>query len=172
MEHRIEKMDGFRIVGVKLRTTMQDGQGMKDIPAFWGSVMEQNKQMQILPLMDAAQMGLLGVSVYNINADDPRVFDYYIACASTKPVPEGMEEYAVAAATWAGFPCTRETMGRVQMDIFTQWMPSSGYRPLNSGYETGEMQTGAPDMELYTQGEDVEIVLPWYNMSPLQCYLP
>ena len=164
MEHRIEKMDGFRIVGVKLRTTMQDGQGMKDIPAFWGSVMEQNKQMQILPLMDAAPMGLLGVSVYNINADDPRVFDYYIACAYTQPVSEGMAAYAVAAATWAGFPGTRGTLGPGQRDTVTQWRPSSGYRPLNSGYETGEMQTGAPDMELYTQGEDVEIWVPVEKM--------
>mgnify|MGYP003623287309 CR=1 FL=1 len=164
MKTRIEEMDAFRIVGIKRKTTNENMQGMKDIAAFWGDVISQNKQMEILPLMNAEPEGLLGVSVYNTDARDEKIFDYYIACASTKPVPEGMEEYAVAAATWAGFPCTRETMGRVQMAIFTQWMPSSGYRPLNSGYETGEMQTGAPEMELYTQGEDVEIWVPVEKM--------
>ena len=160
MDYRIEKMDAFRIVGLKLHTTTENGQGMKDIPAFWGDAMVQGKQMRILPLMDTVPMGLLGVSVYNRVADDAKIFDYYIACASTKPLPEGMDEYTVPAATWAVFPCTRENMGQVQMDIFTQWMPGSGYRGLNSGYETGEMKSGAPDMELYRQGEDVEIWVP------------
>ncbi|GCF93851.1 hypothetical protein NRIC_17420 [Enterococcus florum] len=163
MNHRIEKMDAFRIVGVKLRSTNENMQGMKDIPAFWGEVMSQKKQMQILPLMNAAPMGLLGVSVYNSDANDAKVFDYYIACATTKATPEGMEEYTVPAATWAVFPCKKEEMGHVQMDIFTQWMPTSGYRGLNSGYETGAMNSAAPDIELYTQGDDVEIWVPVEN---------
>ncbi|MDL2327398.1 GyrI-like domain-containing protein [Ruminococcaceae bacterium OttesenSCG-928-A11] len=160
MEHRIEKMDAFRIVGVKLRSTNENMQGMKDIPDFWGEVMSQSKQMEILPLMDAAPMGLLGVSVYNSDVSDAKVFDYFIAVATTKPTPEGMEEHTVPAATWAVFPCKKDMMGQVQMDIFTKWMPDSGYRPLNSGYETGEMKSGAPDIELYTQGDDVEIWVP------------
>lgn len=160
MKHRIEKMNAFRLVGFKARTTNAEGQGMKDIPAFWGEVMAQNRQMEILPLMDAAPLGLLGVSVYNVDQADAKVFDYYIAVATTKPAPHGMEETTVPAATWAVFSCKRETMGEVQIKIFTDWMPTSGYRPLNSGYETGAMRSAAPDIELYTQTDDVEIWVP------------
>ncbi|MGC6768212.1 GyrI-like domain-containing protein [Enterococcus sp. LJL51] len=157
MECRIEKMDAFRVVGVKLTTTTEGGKGMKDIPVFWGEVMEQKQQIQLATLMDTIPSGLLGVSVYNSDANDARVFDYFIACATSRPVPEGMEEYTVPAAEWAVFPCSRENMDQVQVDIFSKWMPASGYRGRNSGYETGYIAAGAPDIEVYTQEGDVEI---------------
>lgn len=43
------------------------------------------------------------------------------------------------------------------MDIVNKWAPSSKYNLLNSGYVTGKMVSGAHDLEVYGQGDDVEI---------------
>ena len=80
-----------------------------------------------------------------------------IACSSGKAVPEGMTEYTVAAHTWAIFPCKQAQIGEVMVKIVTDWLPTAGYQFGNSGYETGYMEGGAPDMEVYGEGDDVEI---------------
>ena len=64
-----------------------------------------------------------------------------------------MEEVEVPANTWAVFPCTGKTSGTTQIEIVTKWGPESEeYELLNSGYMTGEMTSGGPDLEVYTQG--------------------
>lgn len=159
MEYRIEKKQAFRVVGLVRHTTMENGECYQAVPALWGEVMQCGKHMEILGLMNAQPMGLIGMSVYGTDPADAKKFDLYIACATDKPVPEGMEEYTVPAAVWAVFPCTRETMMQVQDSIVTDWQPESGYELLNSGYQTGEMIAGAPDLEIYGQEDDVEIWL-------------
>mgnify|MGYP003623930814 CR=1 FL=1 len=157
MEHRIEKMDSFRIVGVKMVTTNKEGKGMQDIPAFWGELIQHNKQLEIVPLMNKAPFGLMGVNVYNTYDDDAYKFDYYIACSTDQPVPEGMAEYTVPALTWAIFPGKSDEVQKVMVGIVTEWLPTSGHELVNTGYETGSMEGGAPDIEVYGEGDDVEI---------------
>lgn len=41
--------------------------------------------------------------------------------------------------------------------IVTEWLPAADYRRVNTGYETGMMSGGAPDIEVYSEGDDVEI---------------
>jgi AraC family transcriptional regulator len=68
-------------------------------------------------------------------------FDYYIAAATGKPVPEGAEEFIIPAATWAIFECIGpmpQAIQDLQRRIVTEWLPSSGY-------EYGK----APDIEVY-----------------------
>lgn len=157
LKHRIEKMEAFRVVGLKMATTNENGQGMQDIPTFWGELMQSGKQLAVLPLMNRRPFGLLGINVYNTDPADARKFDYYVACASDLPVPQGMAEYTVPALTWGVFPCKREAVGDTMVRIVTDWLPGSGYSLVNSGYETGVMAGGAPDMEIYSEGDDVEI---------------
>jgi len=157
LNYRIEEMDSFRVVGVKYETTNENGKGMQDIPAFWGELTGSGRQMDILPLMNNKPYGLLGINVYNTDPEDARKFDYYIACASDQAVPEGMAEYTVPAYTWGVFPCKNSEVGQVMVQIVTDWLPGSGYELVNSGYDTGIMTGGAPDMEVYSEGDDVEI---------------
>lgn len=157
MDYRIEKMDEFRMVGAVMHTTNEGGKGMQDIPAFWGETVGAGRQTGILALMNRQPFGLLGASVYNTDSADAQKFDYYIACATDQAAPEGMAEYAVPAHTWAVFPCKQPEIGQVMVQIVTDWLPTSGYELVNSGYETGFIAGGAPDLEVYGQGDDVEI---------------
>lgn len=141
MNYRIEKMDAFRIVGVKM--TGDSDEGFSQVPKFWAKTAQAGKIPQICSLMNAQPMGLLGVSTGDWpNAKD---FDYYIAAASTSPTPEGMEEYTVPAATWAVFECVGPMPGSIQelqKRIVTEWLPNSGYQ-----------YADAPDIEVYSEGD-------------------
>lgn len=70
---------------------------------------------------------------------------------------EELVEFTVPAVTWAVFPCTMETMGKTEAQAITKWLPKSNYKPLNKGYITGRMKSGAPDIEYYGKGGDVEV---------------
>lgn len=61
------------------------------------------------------------------------------------------------AATWAVFPCKRTEIAAVEVRIVSEWQLTSGYEVLNTGYETGEMKSQAPDMEVHGQDEAAEV---------------
>lgn len=149
MDYRIAQMDSFRIVGRKLHTTMENGESYKRVPAFWGEVNESIAD--ILALMDAEPMGLLGVSNYNPNLYGSE-FDYYISVASNKIIPKGMAEFYVPASTWAIFPFQKEGTDRIQefqKRVLFEWLPSSGYEFAK-----------APDIELFHGVDESEIWVP------------
>lgn len=157
MEFRMEELKEFKIAGYKVSSTNENMQGMKDCPAFWGKIIGEGKHIEVANLIDRMPFGLLGLSVYNTDKEDPQKFDYYIAAATTKETPKDMCEYTVPACTWAVFPTTRENSGKTQFDIVTKWAPQSDYELINSGYETGNIVSGAPDIEVHSQGDEVEI---------------
>ena len=157
MEYRIEEMAAFRVVGLAISTTNENGEGMQKLPEFWGNVIQNNKQMDIVGLMNKPPFGLLGVNVYNTDPKNPQKFDYYIACSSDQPLPEGMKEYTVPEATWAVFPCKRDKIGETEVRVVMEWQKTAEYELLNTGYETGDMVSSAPDIEVYGQGDDVEV---------------
>ncbi|QHQ63418.1 helix-turn-helix domain-containing protein [Anaerocolumna sedimenticola] len=150
MDYRIEKKNSFRIAGVKLHTTMENGECYRSTPEFWHDLMKDGGQNDIMALMNEEPAGLLGVSNYCIDFSTSE-FDYYIACASNKPVPDGMSEFTVPASTWAIFTCTEKEADAVQkleQRIVMEWLPTSGYQ---FAY--------APDIELYSE-EVWEVWIP------------
>lgn len=141
MNYRIEEKAAFRIVGKKITTTMENGQGFSEIPKFWGETARSGALQTLIPLMDGEPSGMLGVSSSTEALHDENKFDYYIAVTTTKAAPEGFVEYTVPAATWAIFDCTGPMPGAIQelqKRIVTEWLPTSGY-------EYGS----APDIEVY-----------------------
>lgn len=157
MDFRIEKKDAFRVVGLVVHTTMENNYCMTEVPALWSEVMNKGKSGEIMALMNQPPFGIMGVNVYNTDPGNPKKFDYYIACSTDKPIPDGMVEYTVPAATWAIFPCKGTETANVEVQIITEWQPTSGYELLNSGYETGELKSGAPDLEVHIDGENAEV---------------
>lgn len=126
------------------------------IPAQWKEFREKGQQAVLLPLMNQEPYGLFGISVYNTDQGDSRKFDHYIAVSSDQEA-EGLDVYTVPAATWAVFSCTVETIGKTEAMAITKWLPKSDYKPLNAGYLTGRMKSGAPDIEYYGEGNSVEV---------------
>lgn len=153
----IEKRDSFRVVGYLLQTTNQRGEGRKAIPAHWARFKAENLEPSLLALANQEPQGLFGVNIYNTDEADSRKFEYLIAVSSDCDAPEGLAEYTVPAMTWAVFPCTLETVGKTEAMAISKWLPKSNYRPLNKGYLTGRMKSGAPDFEHYGRDGLVEV---------------
>lgn len=140
MNYRIEKKEAFRIVGVKEHYEINIEENFATVPIFWKNTGESGMIPKICSLMSKYPFGLLGVSSC-MNGEE---FDYYIAVATDKEVPNGMYEYTVPECTWAIFESIGplpETLQNLQKRILTEWLPTSGYEYAN-----------APDIEVYPEG--------------------
>lgn len=154
---KIETRDSFRVVGYLLQTTNQRGEGRKAIPAHWARFKAEKLEQPLLALANQEPQDLFGVNVYNTDEADSRKFEYLIAVASDCDAPSELSEYTVPAMTWAVFPCTLETIGKTEAMAISKWLPKSDYQPLNKGYITGRMKSGAPDIEHYGKDGLVEV---------------
>lgn len=140
MEYRIVERKGFRVVGFSTKEPMTMEDCFEKVPRFWA---EHGRDIpRLCQLMDGMEpRGVLGVSA----CDGGQFSGYYIAVASERPVPEGMDAYTVPAGTWAVFPCVGPVpaaMQALQRRIISEWLPGSGYE-----YAT------APDIEVYSPGD-------------------
>lgn len=152
MDYSIREQKPFRAIGRKLRTSMENEQNLRDIPAFWAEACQNGTMKQLAEIcMEEARegerqrpLGIMGVCVVP-KTRDALTFDYYIALASDRPAPAGMEEIEFPGATYAVFECTGplpDSLQDLTRRIYTEWLP-------NSGYEFGD----APDIELYADGD-------------------
>ena len=140
MNYRIEERDAFRIVGAKAHFGMNLEESFAQVPKFWAQTVQSSMAQAVCALPAKQPCGLLGVST----CMDGRDFDYYIAVATDAPVPEGMAEYTVPAATWAMFECVGpmpQAVQQLQTRIVSEWLPASGYE-----------YADAPDIEVYPEG--------------------
>ncbi len=141
MNYRIETKEAFRIVGVKKRYALKAEDNLKTIPLFWRETQQAGMIPKLCELMSKAPMGVLGICA----GMDENDFDYYIAVASDKPLPEGMNEYEIPACTWAIFESVGpmpNAIQELQTHIVSEWLPGSGYEYAN-----------APDLEVYPEGD-------------------
>ena len=141
MNYKIETKNAFRIVGAKEHFLMDVEESFAKVPLFW----QKAVQAGIIPILcginDKPPFGIAGVST----CMNGKIFDYYIAAASDKPAPEGMEEYEVPACTWAIFDCVGpmpKAIQDLQTRIVSEWLPVSGYE-----------YADAPDIEVYPEGD-------------------
>jgi len=136
MNYRIEKKEAFRIVGVSSPLEKEIEKNFEIVPTMWSNAASSGMIAQLAMMMDSELKGLLDVSSCN-EAED---WKYYIAVASTKSLPDGMEEYIIPSATWAIFTGegTNQSIQGLEKRIVTEWLPTSGYEYGN-----------APDIEVY-----------------------
>ena len=78
MDYRIVELEGFKLAGVKMSSTNENQQGMKDCEAFWNQFISGNKQEAVAPLINREPFGVIGASFYNVDPEDSKKFDYYI----------------------------------------------------------------------------------------------
>lgn len=154
---RIENRDSFRVAGYLIQTTNKKGEGRKAIPLHWSKFKNENLEKPLMSLANQEQPGLFGINIYNTDEKDPRKFKYLIAVSSDGEIQDKFAAYTVPAMTWAVFPCTRETIGKTEAQAITKWLPKSKYKPLNKGYITGRMKSGAPDIEYYGKDGQAEV---------------
>lgn len=126
MPYRVEEKEAMRIVGIRIPLTMDMEENKRNVPPFWESTLKGNQFAEICNLSNKYSMNVLGATVYQNNDE----IYYYIAAATDQPVPNGMFEYEIPAATWVVFENNGFFQESVQ-DIFkrflTEWLPFSGY---------------------------------------------
>lgn len=139
MDYRIETKEAFRIVGISAPLKQNIEENFMVVPNMWQEAVTDGTLEKLGQMMDAAPMGLLGVSVCN----DEEQWKYLIAISSSKE-GGGFEEYVVPAATWAIFPGsgTNQSVQDLEQRIVTEWLPTSGYEYGN-----------APDIEVYLNAD-------------------
>ena len=140
MEYQIVRKDAFRIVGFHTPLTMDVEESFQAVPRFWGEV--GPRIGELIPLMSPEMPGVLGVSTCHRETEN----SYYIAVASDAPLPEGLCEWTVPAATWAVFTGQGQApmaIQELQKRIVSEWLPDSGYE-----------WAQAPDVEVYLNGPD------------------
>lgn len=142
MNYKIEKKGPIRIVGVACKEPMTMEDCFEKVPAFWQKISAEGWLPKVAALIDGTQpIGVLGVST----CDDGAFSGYYVAAATGRPVPEGMEEYLIPEGTWAVFECVGpmpQAMQELEKRIVSEWLPNSGYE-----------YAAAPDIEVYTEGD-------------------
>ena len=135
--YHIEEKGSIRIVGVRTQLVEDMETNLKEVPKFWENALNGQQFSKICRLSQGEPEGILGVSVFQ----NPDNIYYYIAASSNSPVPNGMYEYEIPAATWAVFENDgyfKESVQEVFRRFYTEWL-------LFSGYE----YAGFPDMEVY-----------------------
>lgn len=77
--------------------------------------------------------------------DNLEKWQYYIAVATDKKAPKGMEEYIIPACTWAIFQGEGPmptSIQEIEKRAITEWLPTSGYE-----------YADAPDIEVYLNAD-------------------
>lgn len=142
MNYKIESKEAFRVVGYSTKEKMSMDEGLKEIPKFWQGVREQGGIGKLCGLMAGKEpTGIFGVCI----SEEGNSFRYLIGAPTSAPVPEGMEEYLIPAATYAVFESigpVPDAIQSVQKRIMSEWLPSSGYQ-----------YGAAPDIEVYQEGD-------------------
>lgn len=150
MNYRIETKDAFSIIGISRPLDREIENNFMVVPKMWQDAVENGTIQKLAGLMDAAPMGLLGVSICN----DEEQWKYFIAVSSTKESDE-FEKYVVPASMWAIFSGTgtNRSIQELEQRIITEWLPASGYEYAN-----------APDIEVYLnpdpQNAQYEVWIP------------
>lgn len=137
MTYRMEQKEEIRIVGIRTPMTEDMEENQKNIPGFWEKSLKSENIWKICQLSDREPKGVLGVSVYK----NPQDIYYYIAVSTDSPVPDGMYEYTIPAATWVIFKNDgrfKESVQSIFRWFYADWL-------LVSGYE----YAGLPDLEVY-----------------------
>lgn len=137
MRYRIETKEAIRIVGVRISLQEDMEENQKNVPIFWDKMLGSTLFSEVCKLTSKDSYGIFGVTAYT----NPQNIYYYIAASTDKPVPDGMVEFEIPAATWVVFECNgpfKESVQTIFKRFLTEWLPFSGY-------EYAEM----PDIEVY-----------------------
>ena len=72
MDYRILELEGFKLAGVKMSSTNENQQGMKDCETFWNQFISGNRQETVAPLINREPFGVIGASFYNVDPEDSK----------------------------------------------------------------------------------------------------
>ncbi len=136
----VERADA-KVLGIMARINPMNA----DYSEIWGNQFDP-RQEEITPL--AVDDGYYGV-YYATGQEGMADFVAGMVVRDTDAVPDGLVLREIAGGTYALFSCTMSSISATWGQIYSQWMPASGYaedtsRPSFEYYRPGEMGPDAP----------------------------
>ncbi|HAB59539.1 MAG TPA: AraC family transcriptional regulator [Lachnospiraceae bacterium] len=126
MDYKIEEKEAFKVVGIK-----RHYKGPEDNASVVGSLWDELNEKGLLKVISDLSTGApKGVHGFIQVLGDEEV-DYMIGSISDKEPPEGMLIQVIPKSTWAVFELTgpvNSTLEIAWKRIFTEWLPTSGYK--------------------------------------------
>lgn len=100
---KLEKKNGFRLLGITRRIDCKDGNTFREIPAFWNEIMQDGRFHQLIALnAGCPDVGIVGLCL-DYHEDD--MIDYVIAAFSEQEKTGDLIEIRLPEETWAVFEC-------------------------------------------------------------------
>jgi predicted transcriptional regulator YdeE len=142
-----QKIDGFSIIGIAVRTTNENNQSGKDIPALWDKFMAEGIIEKIPNKID----NTLYCIYTDYESDYTKPYTTILGCkvANADTIPDGM-----VAKTFAGGEYTRYTVkgNLMQGVVFNEWIKiwdSNIERAYTADFEVyGEKAQNTADAEV------------------------
>ena len=158
VEPKIVVKQASKCAGYELKTTSREGKNFQEIPAFWGS-MKQEQFAVLHTQLHAVHQNELGICFPPDSTTGD--FSYVIAVEvhDYEGVPPTMFRREIPEATYAVFtvppveshgPEFSDAIQGTWKYIYSTWFPDSGY----------EFAEGKVDYELYGEATKVEIYIP------------
>ena len=140
MNYKIVEQEAFNVVGLKRRFYFDEERNPQGISEFWDELRQNGKLVEILKHSDGRFEGAVGVCTNG----DSKGLDYFLATTtSLEKAPPGLEIFSFPKNTYAVFHFKGplcETMPTAEKMIFSEWMPGSGYDPVDGA-----------DLEVYSK---------------------
>jgi AraC family transcriptional regulator len=131
MRYRVVEKPEFRMVGKRARVPLVH-EGMNPAIVAFVRGIDPATVDRIEALSDQEPAGIVHASdKLGDDREEGVELDYWYAVVTGADVPEGLDQVAVPAGTWAVFETSGEFPAAVQhlwRDVFTQWFPANPYR--------------------------------------------
>lgn len=137
MDYVVEKMNAFKVVGMKRRFNFDNA--FEQIPLFWEEFcniyMQGKGPNENQHVVNRCMIGEFGVCISK--PDDESEFDYLIAGKfDEKEVPTDMVVYEIPEMEWVKFRCVGPLAGNFQSlntRIFNEWLPENNEFEIAAG---------------------------------------
>lgn len=144
MNYKIVDKKAFKVLGVSITTTTNNGENTKEIPKFWERINNDGTCKQMCKYAATNDV------IYGIcfDSDSKDTFKYAVAVSYDGGGKSEFEVMDISACKWAIFECIGPmplAIQNVWNRIFTEWLPATEYEiaPL-------------PQIEFYTLGDSAK----------------
>ena len=142
MNYKVVEREDFQVIGVKREFNSMIEENLSGIPKLWNEVNSNGTAGAIKKYANAQISGLLGVCVAHDDIQTTGLMDYWVAAEYVGEVPGEYSALQIPASKWVVFEvhgAMPEAMQKAWKQIFSEWLPTSGYEPAN-----------LPELEVYT----------------------
>lgn len=142
MDYVVEKMDGFKVIGIE--RLISNDTGYQDIPKFWNEFCQtycyaknntSQKDNAIQKVVCDNTVGEFGICIDDNEKEG--TFRYMIAgMYQGGEIPEGMSVFTIPDLCWAKFRCKGALPGSLQSintKVFKEWLPNNPEFEISNG---------------------------------------